>query len=319
MSMDNITLTPSQELAAWDEWKDICFVDGCPPWARNYLRRRIIDKMTLLLQRTGVAVGANTLLDDDEMISLFDQFLAYKDNAPVGIDRGRRTPAPVSDGRARQQFKQHKDYVWGKKAASSDPPMKVLNGKLLGPCGVIMDVIDWVLEKHCPGHFVTYRDPKTGKRIKRFKSSTSLHKPINDSQTEMTLEESLADKRLASPDEQVMHSASELQAIYSNLMEILSRQEQVVLLAYFLQIKASAPCVCAAIQRQKSAACAMLNGVQRKLSAWSQCETTAMSAPTLETYHALCKLLFTALSLKPTAEEQDFLEYAKRIYADSYA
>ena len=319
MSMDNATLPPNQELAAWDEWKDTCFVDGCSPWARNYLRRRIVDKMTRLLKRKGVAVGAGTLLDDDELIALFDQFLAYKDNAPVGIDRGRRTPAPACDGRSRHEFKEHKDHVWGKMAASSDPPMKVLNGKLLGPRGVIVDVIDWVLEKHCPGHVVTCRDPKTGKTLEWFQDSRSLHEPVNDSQTEITLGDTLADDRFAPPDEQAMHSATELQAVYSSLVEALSRQEQVVLLALLLRINASAPCICEAIQRRESTACNMRNKVLQKLLAWSKCQTIAMPAVTLETHQALCELLFTALSIKTTAKEQKFLEYAKFIYDDSYA
>jgi hypothetical protein len=41
--------------------------------------------------------------------------------------------------------KNYKDYTWEKKAQSSDPPLKVIRGKLIGPTGIINAVAEYYL------------------------------------------------------------------------------------------------------------------------------------------------------------------------------
>lgn len=312
MKADDATLTPEEELAAWDAWKDICFVDGCLPSARRYLRRRIIDKMRRELSKCGIDLRKDNRLNADELITVFDQFLSSKDGTPAGLAGGQPKGSMLSAGKPRRVFKQHKEYVWSKVASSSDPPMQVINGLLLGPRGMVMDVFRRVMKDYYSAQAVRIVNEESGKIVRRYQRPVSLQETSDtlDGQGR-TQEEQLADSLLPPPDEQAMQAREELKEALSGLVRALSIDEKVVLLGSLLELKASDPHVCQAIGRQKSTACALQKSVLGKLQQWYQTSEDAPGALTIALYHVLRELLIDDLGQAARPAVTDFLAWAR--------
>ncbi|MFA6929690.1 MAG: hypothetical protein WCT05_05140 [Lentisphaeria bacterium] len=306
---------PEEELAAWNAWKKICFVDGCPPEQRSYLRRRIIAKMTHELRKYGIDTGRDHWLSDDELVSEFDLFLACKDGASPeggGSESGR-----VANGLSRRQFKQHKDYIWNKLQGSKDPPMQVLNGILLGPRSIIMDVLRKVLRSHYSTREVRLIDRNTGTKVRRLQRLKSLQEPLEgaDGRSD-TLEERLADKQ-PTPDALAGENSAELKITLQLLVQTLSREERLVLLAKLLRINASAPSVSRVLGRGKSTVCALLRQVQEKVQHWYQTSEDIPKCVTVEMHQIFCDLLVAGLQQETSPAIQDFLRQVWEIRSDA--
>lgn len=301
---------PDEELAAWNAWKEICFVDGCPPEQRSYLRRRIIAKMTRELRKYGIDTGRDHWLSDDELVSEFDLFLACKDGASAEGGGSK------SGGLSRRQFKQHKDYIWNKLQESKDPPMQVLNGILLGPRSIIMDVLRKVLRSHYSTREVRLIDRNTGSKVRRLQRLKSLQEPLEgvDGRSD-TLEERLADKQ-PTPDTLAGENAAELKITLQQLVQTLSREEKLVLLANLLRINASAPSVSRVLRRGKSTACALLRQVQEKVQHWYQTCDDIPKCVTVEMHQIFCDLLVAGLQQETAPAIRDFLRLVWEIRSE---
>lgn len=139
-------------LKAWCNWHGKCWVDACDESDRVILRREIIRAYHRKLYGIGVAdmLGVNdsgkvNSFDDDECIMAFDYGLIE-----------------MSEPGDKTRKKAFKDYVWLCANESSDPPLKVIRGKLVGNRGVINGIV----EKHLKERgFAIYS--KTGKDGKR--------------------------------------------------------------------------------------------------------------------------------------------------------
>ena len=127
-------------------------MDACDESNRAILRREIIWAYHRKLYGIGVAdmLGVNdggkvNSFDDDECIMAFDHGLLE-----------------MSEPGDKTRKKAFKDYVWLCANESSDPPLKVIRGKLVGNRGVINGIV----EKHLKERgFAIYS--KTGKDGKR--------------------------------------------------------------------------------------------------------------------------------------------------------
>ena len=305
MTSTQTKIEPAEELAAWNAWKKICFVDGCPPAQRAYLRRRIIARITQELKKYQLGEQWENRLDDDEIISEFDLFLAYRDGLP-GIIREQAV--------ARHQFKQHKDYIWHKLNHSADPPMKVLNGYLLGPRGMIMDVLRKLLKTHYLMRDIVIVDPKSGKEVRRLQAAESLQAPIvGSAHAAYTLEARLANEQLA-PDQMTEENSEETHDALASLIKTLDKEEKLLLLAQLLRINFSAPAFTQALGKGKSTAYALAQKMQEKIQAWYRKNDNSGLA-TLETHQTLCRLLLTQLQEETATCIQEFLRLAEECLA----
>lgn len=310
MKSKTSTLTPEAELAAWNTWKDICFVDGCPPKQRAYLRRRIFSRMNEELQKYNLGAHWDNRISPDEMIIEFDLFLAYKDGLPreAGADPGVATAQ-------RHHFKQHKDFLWHKLSLSNDPPMQVLNGRLLGPRGVMMDVIRKLIKTHYQVKEELVPRGENGKTVRRLKRFRSLQEPLQASGSDLyTLEDRLAADQ-AAPDEHASRNIEDVRNALNRLIASLSRAEKLVLLAKLLQINASTPSLLRALGRGKSTVFVLQKQVQDKIQQWYQGNDDVPNVVTVEVHQIFCDQLMIALQQKASPEAQNFLCQMRQIRA----
>jgi len=307
MKSETPTFTPEEELAAWNAWKEICFVDGCPPKQRAYLRRRIFSRINEELQKYNLGAHGDNVISPDEMIIEFDLFLAYKDGLPreAGVTTVQR-----------HHFKQHKDFLWHKLSCSNDPLMQVLNGKLLGPRGVIMDVIRKLIKTHYQVRDERIPRGENGKTVRRLRRFRSLQEPLPGSGSDLyTLEDRLAANQAAS-DELAAGNIEDVRSALNRLIASLSRAEKLVLLAKLLQINAAAPSLLRALGRGKSTVFVLQKQVQDKIQQWYQGNDDVPKIVTSEAHQIFCDQLMIALQQNSSAEVQNFLCEMRQIRAE---
>lgn len=269
------TLSTEEELAAWNAWKKICFVDGCPPEARSYLRRRIISKMLRLLVNNGAldrhdcldTYGQYGPVDDHDIIQAFDLFRANNDQPVIADQDSNPTNASELSGLARRQYKEHKDFVWAKIAASNDPPMKVINGMLLGPRGIINEVCNELIKSYFPAFSARVIQQESQKAVRRFFYAQSIDQPVADNDAR-TLGDMIVDELALPPDRSAAENDTEYACIAHELIATLSQEEKIILLAMLHHISASTVQLCRAVGRQKSTCCKLAAALPQKLSRW---------------------------------------------------
>lgn len=141
----------NRKLDAWNEWKTICSILGCSPEHRQALKGLVGNAF---IKKANQAVGnpfflKNTTDTQEEYAQEFDMGIIEKATNP-GIDK--RT------GKERVK-KNYKDYVWHKIEESSDEPLKVIHGILIGPQGIINDIVEnYLVNQH--GFVWTNKDGK---------------------------------------------------------------------------------------------------------------------------------------------------------------
>ncbi|HHV04417.1 MAG: hypothetical protein ACOX6W_08200 [Lentisphaeria bacterium] len=299
-------LSPKEELAAWNAWKEICFIDGCPPEQRDYLRRRVIFRINEELQKYYPGEQWNSRISPNEMIIEFDLFLAYKNGLPAesGISK-----------KPRHHFKRHKDFIWYKLNCSSDPPMQVLNGILLGSKGKIMDVVRKLLKTYYQIREERVPHAKSGKTVRRLIRTESLHEPLQENEgNSYTLEERIASAQ-AAPDELAAQNLEDMRNALSRLVATLTKEGKLVLLAKLLMINASEPSLARALGRGKSTAYALLKQVQEKVQRWYLNNDDVPKIVTVEAHQIFCELLIAALQQNASPEAQNFLHKVQKIRA----
>jgi hypothetical protein len=303
---DETYIAPEDELAAWNAWKKICFIDGCPPEQREYLRRRVIYRVNEELQKYYPDEYWDDRISPDEMVIEFDLFLAYKDGVPL---------EPGTSKMPRHNFKQHKDFLWHKLSLSSDPPMQVLNGRLLGSKGMVMDVVRKLIKTYYQVREEGMIHEESGKKVRRMIRTRSLQEPLREGEDAgYTLGERLASDQ-ATPDKLLAQNLEDVRKALECLVATLTREEQLVLLASLLKINASAALLTQVLGRGKSTTCAMSKQVLEKIQQWWRNNDDMPKLMTVEVHQIFCDLLMTALEQNASPEVQDFLREVQKIRA----
>ena len=146
----------ARKLTAWNAWKEVCWVHGLGKprgdlpivgteaderLLAQSIRNAFLRKLTPFKEQLADSKGNIALLTDLDCAQEFD-------NALIEYEKtDRRDKRFLDDGQIHlKQKKAWKDFVWASIAASDDPPLKVINGQLLGSKGVINQVVeDWLL------------------------------------------------------------------------------------------------------------------------------------------------------------------------------
>lgn len=152
---DNSPEMNARRLAAWNAWKEVCWVHGLgkprgglsivgtaedEQLLAKAIRNAFLRKLDPFKKQLADSDGNISLLADLDCAQEFDNALVEYEH----VDR--RDKRFLDDGQVHlRKKKAWKDYVWRTIATSKDHPLKVIFGKLLGPDGVINDVVeDWL-------------------------------------------------------------------------------------------------------------------------------------------------------------------------------
>ena len=134
--MSDIIEDNDKLLEAWNEWKTICSIHGCSNDNANRLKTLVDNAFMGKLYRV---LGYNTeSFKPDDCSFEFDKAIIERANFP-GIDK--------RSGKERTR-KNYKDFVWNLIENSDDPPLLVIHGKLIGPLGIINDIVINYLKEH---------------------------------------------------------------------------------------------------------------------------------------------------------------------------
>ncbi len=168
----------NKALRAWQEWKVVCSILGCSKEHRKILAACVSKAFKRKIQ---CCVGC-------KLDGLFAS-VSYEDWAQefdVGlIETALRCKEPE-----RKQAKKWKDWLFDKVAASSDPPRRVIEGKLIGKKGIINDIAERYLRDN---HSLLWMQ-KGDKRV--YMLHASMDEKINpsDAGDGRTLGDTLASK-----------------------------------------------------------------------------------------------------------------------------
>lgn len=167
-------------LAAWEEWKEKCFVilvstDGERGDLRSILRKlihaafknkfdKILGSSAINTTMTGgekVSSSADEIMKDSFRLGKSEDKQIQKefiDNYwSTEFDQGIINTQPPKDfmteleeetDRAAELVKCYKDFVWYKKEHSSDSPLVVIQGKLIGPKSAINGIAERYLRNY---------------------------------------------------------------------------------------------------------------------------------------------------------------------------
>ena len=172
------------QLAAWNSWKDVCWVHGLgkkldarTPVVGTAEEERILAKAIKdacegklkEYKRSGVNVGEVDWAQ--EFDSALREFEICDQPGHEIWDRrfGEDNPHP-------RKPKAWKNHVWASVAASVDPPLKVIFGQLLGKKGFVRDFIEEWIRKNFNCHF-EYKIDEAGKRKRLLVLTRSLDDP----------------------------------------------------------------------------------------------------------------------------------------------
>ena len=114
---------------SWQKWKEICSIMGCPEPERTSLEKRVGRAFN---KRLSSFIRENNPVPEVDM-----------ETAAQAFDVGVIEKVPHA-GHA----KTYKDYIWYLIAQNPDePPLRIINGKLLGKEGLINDIVLSYLQK----------------------------------------------------------------------------------------------------------------------------------------------------------------------------
>ena len=146
----------AKELQAWNAWKDVCWVhgvgksiDGRPPVGtkedesilKSKIARAFRKRLAPFMQVLESVDSRQDPLADVDFAQEFDAALAaYEASETPG--HYRYAKGHFGDPKYIRKAKAWKESVWDAVAASKDPPIKVIRGKLIGDKGVIRQVVE---------------------------------------------------------------------------------------------------------------------------------------------------------------------------------
>ena len=142
------------ELQAWNCWHDRCAVGRIGHFDREHPKWELHpDWETALTDAIGSAISR--------------QLSKYRIGIPERRDLVQRFDvAVVVRDETNKEDKSYKDFIWGKVAESSDPPLQVIRGKLTGPTGFATRIVVEDIFREMGARKTT--DKETGKAVWRF-------------------------------------------------------------------------------------------------------------------------------------------------------
>lgn len=142
-------------LGAWQEWKERCAVNACSAENKSLLQGEIKSGFQRKLNRfAGAFMSRDERFDfgDVDYATEFDSALyEYEHREEEGhkiYDKGF-----FGDPNHVRKAKAWKDFTWDTASKSSDPPLQVIRGKLVGSVGIINDIVENFLAQNYPGRF----------------------------------------------------------------------------------------------------------------------------------------------------------------------
>lgn len=154
------TVTPEENarrLKAWNAWKEVCWVHGLGKRLEDLSvigtaeDEELLSTMITKAFKKKLSPFMLQLGDEDGRIQLSDiDFAQEFDNALLEYEEAKRyKKGHFGEEAYIRKPKAWKDFVWDAVARSDDPPLKVINGKLIGPQGVINQVVeDWLFANY---------------------------------------------------------------------------------------------------------------------------------------------------------------------------
>mgnify|MGYP000001294301 FL=1 len=158
----------ARRLKAWNAWKEVCWVHGLgrpreglsvvgtaedEALLSTVIANAFKKKLSPFMLQLGDEDGRTQLSDIDFAQEFDDALLEYE--KAKRYKRGH-----FGEEACIRKPKAWKDFVWDAVARSDDPPLKVINGKLIGSQGVINQVVeDWLFANyscHVDGDMVVF-------------------------------------------------------------------------------------------------------------------------------------------------------------------
>ncbi len=160
-------------LEAWNQWKKICSILGSPQPYQNILIQKVASAFNQKIQQvTGrpmnilaKAQNVESECEDAEYSRReeTDRIFAHEFDCGI-IEKARHPGSPLN----------YKDAVWIKVKESSDPPLKVIHGKLIGPCSTINAIVENYLVRN-----FNFKWAVSPKKVRYLKAHASLQEPTS--------------------------------------------------------------------------------------------------------------------------------------------
>lgn len=227
-----------RELAAWNEWKQVCRIMKCSDENSAVLVERMYKSSKRAL--------------DDFLSSSNPNWEDEFSEEGWGQEIGMFFDSYIQEGVENDKKKNYKDFIWLKIEEGNDPPLKIIRGQLTAPKRVLSNV----LEK-----FVKEKGLVVGVKDHCSTSSSSLNEKVSEEEGTDEKMDLLASVSTSLPD-----IPNEERKEFSHLIkEMFSSSECVILLSYFCRIAFTDPIVEAAAGVKKSRAGKMLENLLERL------------------------------------------------------
>ena len=171
---ENVKLGMNDEkvLAAWNEWKDVCAVNGCSIESQSFLKKEIERGFWVKLCKYVENCDILKDLDDEDCTIEFDSALSeYEHSDQEGHEIYHK--GHFGDKNRVRKAKCWKDFTWAKIADSPDPELKVIRGELIGKKSVMNQIVEDYVRRNYSGRTVKV-ERKDKKPLEVFRRDDSL-------------------------------------------------------------------------------------------------------------------------------------------------
>lgn len=227
-----------RELAAWNEWKQVCQIMKCSEENSAILVDRMYKSSTESLEKLLYPLNSNW----------GDEFT----KEGWGQEIGKSFDAYIQEGEESDKKKNYKDFIWLKIEEGNDPPLKIIRGHLTASRRVLSNV----LEK-----FVVEKGLVVGVSKHISANSSSLDERIGEEEDSCRKVDMLPFEPTSLPD---IPNEEKVEFV-RRFKDMFSSSECVILLAYFKRIAFTDPIVETAAGVKKSRAGKILEDLLERL------------------------------------------------------
>ena len=227
-----------RELAAWNEWKQVCQIMKCSEDNSAILVDRMYKSSRESLGKLLYASNSNW---EDEF-----------SKEGWGQEIGRHFDAYIREGVENEKKKNYKDFIWLKIEEGNDPPLKIIRGQLTASRSVLSNVIE---------NFVVEKGLVVGVSKHISTNSSSLDERIGEEEDSCRKVDLLPFEPASMPD----IPNEEKEEFVRRFKDMFSSSECVILLAYFCRIAFTDPIVETATGVKKSRAGKILEDLLERL------------------------------------------------------
>lgn len=227
-----------RELAAWNEWKQVCQIMKCSEENSAILVDRMYKSSRKALEKLLSASNPNW---EGEFTK-----------EGWGQEIGGSFDAYIREGEENDKKKNYKDFIWLKIEEGNDSPLKIIRGQLTAPNRVLSNVIE---------KFVVEKGLVVGVSKHVSANSSSLDERIGEEEDSCRKVDLIPFERASLPD----IPNEEKEEFARRFKDMFSSSECVILLAYFKRIAFIDPIVETATGVKKSRAGKMLENLLEML------------------------------------------------------